>query len=52
MGTFSKVLYPGIKIGYLVVPPALIDGFKSALYDLQRPGQLMVQAALAWFSEK
>lgn len=49
MGTFSKVLYPGIKVGYLVVPPALIDAFKSALYDLQRPGQLMVQAALADF---
>ncbi|WP_317203256.1 PLP-dependent aminotransferase family protein [Janthinobacterium sp.] len=49
MGTFSKVLYPGIKIGYLVVPPALIEAFKSALYDLQRPGQLMVQAALADF---
>jgi GntR family transcriptional regulator/MocR family aminotransferase len=49
MGTFSKVIYPGIKVGYLVVPPALIDAFKSALYDLQRPGQLMVQAALADF---
>ena len=49
MGTFSKVLYPGIKVGYLVLPPALAGPFKSALYDLQRPGQLMVQAALADF---
>jgi GntR family transcriptional regulator/MocR family aminotransferase len=49
MGTFSKVLYPGIKIGYLVVPASLVTPFKSALYDLQRPGQLMLQAALADF---
>jgi GntR family transcriptional regulator/MocR family aminotransferase len=49
MGTFSKVLFPGIKVGYLVVPGALVPGFKSALYDLQRPGQLMLQATLADF---
>lgn len=49
MGTFSKVLYPGIKVGYLVAPPALVTPFQSALYDLQRPGQMMVQATLADF---
>nr|WP_314607627.1 PLP-dependent aminotransferase family protein [uncultured Janthinobacterium sp.] len=49
MGTFSKVLFPGIKVGYLVVPGALASGFKSALYDLQRPGQLVLQATLADF---
>jgi GntR family transcriptional regulator/MocR family aminotransferase len=52
LGTFSKVLYPGIKIGYLVVPPALVEPFRSALYDLQRPGQLPVQGALAEFMER
>ncbi|HUN94202.1 MAG TPA: PLP-dependent aminotransferase family protein [Burkholderiaceae bacterium] len=51
-GTFSKVLYPGIKVGYLVVPPALVEAFRNALYDLQRPGQLTVQAALAEFIER
>ncbi|MFI4983485.1 MAG: PLP-dependent aminotransferase family protein, partial [Nevskiales bacterium] len=52
LGTFSKVLYPGIKIGYMVVPPPLVEAFRSALYDLQRPGQLAVQGALAEFMER
>ena len=51
MGTFSKVLYPGIKLGYLVVPKALVAAFKQAHYDLNRPGQMPLQAALAEFIE-
>jgi GntR family transcriptional regulator / MocR family aminotransferase len=52
MGTFSKVMYPGIKLGYLVVPKPLVEHFKQAHYDLNRPGQLPVQAALAEFIEQ
>ncbi|MCB2019057.1 MAG: PLP-dependent aminotransferase family protein [Hydrogenophaga sp.] len=51
MGTFSKVLYPGIKLGYLVVPKPLIGAFRQAHYDLNRPGQMPLQAALAEFME-
>jgi GntR family transcriptional regulator/MocR family aminotransferase len=49
LGTFSKVLYPGIKLGYLVVPRPLVASFREAHYDLNRPGQMPLQAALAEF---
>ena len=52
LGTFSKVMYPGIRLGYMVVPPQLVTAFKNGLYELQRPGQVMIQAALADFIEE
>ncbi|MDD2924073.1 PLP-dependent aminotransferase family protein [Rhodoferax sp.] len=51
MGSFSKVLYPGLKLGYLVVPKRLAAPLKQAHYDLNRPGQIPLQAALAEFIE-
>ena len=51
LGSFSKVLYPGLKLGYLVVPKNLASAFKQAHYDLNRPGQMPLQAALAEFIE-
>jgi GntR family transcriptional regulator/MocR family aminotransferase len=36
----------------MVVPPQLTQGFKLGLYELQRPGQVMIQAAMADFMEE
>lgn len=52
MGTFSKVLYPGIRVAYLVVPQDLIQSFRTGLADIHRPGQMAVQAALADFIQQ
>jgi Transcriptional regulators containing a DNA-binding HTH domain and an aminotransferase domain (MocR family) and their eukaryotic orthologs len=49
IGTFSKTLYPGLRLGYLVLPRPLASKLKSAHAELYRGGHSLIQMALAEF---
>jgi GntR family transcriptional regulator/MocR family aminotransferase len=49
VGTFSKALSPALRIGYAVVPPALVDAFEGARALADRHPPVPEQAILAEF---
>jgi GntR family transcriptional regulator/MocR family aminotransferase len=49
LGTFSKVLFPALRLGYVVLPPSLADPFYQAMRLVDRGAPTLTQAAVADF---
>ena len=49
IGTFSKTMFPALRIGFLVLPPALAQSLRTAVDELLRGGHRHEQLALAAF---
>ncbi len=52
LGTFSKVLFPALRLGYIVLPPSLIKPFLSAKQLVDRGAPTLTQAAVADFIDE
>jgi GntR family transcriptional regulator/MocR family aminotransferase len=51
IGSFSKTLFPGLRIGYVVLPPELVDSFTALKSIVDDYSPLIDQATLAAFLE-
>ncbi|HYD16632.1 MAG TPA: PLP-dependent aminotransferase family protein [Candidatus Nanoarchaeia archaeon] len=51
VGSFSKLLFPSLRIGYVVVPPSLLERFNGLKHLIDDHLPLIDQATLALFLE-
>lgn len=49
VGSFSKVLFPSLRLGYMIVPPDLVDVLTMARLASDHSSPLLIQAVIADF---
>jgi GntR family transcriptional regulator / MocR family aminotransferase len=52
VGTFSKTLFPSLRLGYIIAPADLVDGFLAAHLSTDMHAHLIDQAVVADFIDQ
>ncbi len=52
VGTFSKSLFPSLRLGYMLVPPALVDTFRAIMSKFLQGVPSHTQAVVAQFIDE